>query len=113
MLQIDQDESLKIDQTAYLQKVEDLRLEVEQTAFELLNVAQLVSIPKTRLEQIAMIVESGDKSAPMPKPLLDEYSTLVRLSLDSAKILVIATDCLSTALGLEKLVKSLEEAKND
>jgi hypothetical protein len=113
MLQIDQDESLEIDQIAYLQRVENLRLEVERTAFDLLKVAQLVSIAKTRLEQIAKIVESDDKSTPIPKPLLDEYSTLIRLALDSAKILVIASDCLSTALGLEKLVKSLQEAKND
>jgi hypothetical protein len=107
------DSLLESDRDAYLAKVEQLRSNVEDASIVLMAIAKTsTSISYSRLLAIRHSLPTEGEYTPMPKDILDEYSSIVRSTLDSAKILCIASDKLSEALGLARLVEGLNAENN-
>jgi hypothetical protein len=107
------DSLLETDGAAYLAKVEQLRSEVEDASIVLMAISKTsICIGHSRLLAIRHSLPTDGEYTPMPKDILDEYSAIVRSTLDSAKILCIASDKLSEALGLARLVEGLNVENN-
>jgi hypothetical protein len=107
-----QSKLIEADQEKYINSVDKLRGEVEAAANELMNTMRVSNaIARKQLMGIAKRLEGPFK--PMPRNLLTEYSQHTNTALNSAKILVTASEKLSEALGLERIITELNKAKVD
>ena len=104
---------LAADQEKYINSVEKLRSEVEAVSKELMQTARISnSIALRQLSGIASKIGKQRSFEPMPKDLLREHSEHTSTAGNAAKILVIASDKLSEALGLERIIEGLNNAKD-
>jgi hypothetical protein len=108
-----QEKLLAADQEKYINSVEKLRSEVEAVSKELMQTARISnSIALRQLSGIASKIGKQRSFEPMPKDLLREHSEHTSTAGNAAKILVIAIDKLSEALGLERIIEGLNNAKD-
>ena len=109
---------LEADQDKYINSVENLRSEVESAAKELMQGARLNNaIAVSRLQRIATNLEVGvakpkKEFEPMSRTLTAEYSAHSAAIRSAAATLTIASEKLSEALGLEKVITELNNAKD-
>jgi hypothetical protein len=107
-----QSKLIEADQEKYINSVDKLRGEVEAAANELMTTMRMSNaIARKQLMGIAKGLEGPFK--PMPKNLLTEYSQHTATALNSAKILVTASEKLSEALGLERTIAEMNKARGD
>jgi hypothetical protein len=103
-----QNSLLEADRDEYLSKVEGLRTDVEAASIQLMKISTTsISVGNSRLLAIYRSLPTEGGFVPMGKDALEEYSTIVRSTLDAARILTIASDKLAQALGLARLVEGL------
>jgi hypothetical protein len=103
-----QDSLLEADRDLYLSRVDNLRSEVEAASIELMKISKTsIAVNRNRLISIYHSLPTEGVFVPMGKDALDEYSSIVRSTLDAARILTIASDKLAEALGLARLVEGL------
>jgi hypothetical protein len=108
---------LEADQEKYVNSVENLRSEVESVAKGLMQISKLSSvISAARLAGMATELGLGKKSniisQPISRELLHEHDKLTATAGNAAKILVTASEKLSEALGLERIITELNNAKD-
>jgi hypothetical protein len=108
---------LEADQEKYINSVENLRSEVESVAKGLMQISKLSSvISAARLAGMATELGLGKKSniisQPISRELLHEHDKLTATAGNAAKILVTASEKLSEALGLERIITELNNAKD-
>jgi hypothetical protein len=108
---------LEADQEKYINSVENLRSEVESVAKGLMQISKLSSvISAARLAGMATELGLGKKSNiishAISRELLHEHDKLTATAGNAAKILVTASEKLSEALGLERIITELNNAKD-
>jgi hypothetical protein len=103
-----QNSLLEADRDLYISKVDGLRSDVEAASIQLMKISTTsISVGNSRLLAIYRSLPTEGGFVPMSKDALDEYSTIVRSTLDAVRILTIASDKLAEALGLARLVEGL------
>jgi hypothetical protein len=103
-----QDSLLEADRDLYLSRVDGLRREVEEASIDLMNISRTsIAVGNSRLLAIYQSLPTEGEYTPMGRDMLDEYSAIVSRSVDSARILTLASDKLAEALGLARLVEGL------
>jgi hypothetical protein len=108
-----QEKLLAADQEKYINSVEKLRSEVETVSKELMETARISNaIALRQISGIASKIGKQKAFESMPKELLREHSEHTATAINAAKILVIASDKLSEALGLERIIEGLNNAKD-
>jgi hypothetical protein len=105
---------LAADGDAYIAKVESLRLDIESMSLGLFGIVRKsAAIINTRLESIQAKHTDNESFKPMPKDVLEEFSSLVRSAKDIAGILLIASEKLSESLGLQTVLVEMKSRQSD